>query len=136
LASVLLEVDQEEPQPWLLARVVDVLRKGGVVVVPTDTHVRLHFEPSTVDRLAYLLTLLGIVMCVVMRIRGDVKHRSPNPYLPAVVPAAPPAPPTASSEGEATPDEWGELDWDDPGWTPSPGATQSTDGPGDAPGSV
>ena len=37
MASVLLEIDPEDPQPWLLARVVDTLRKGGVVVMPTDT---------------------------------------------------------------------------------------------------
>jgi tRNA threonylcarbamoyl adenosine modification protein (Sua5/YciO/YrdC/YwlC family) len=37
VASVLLEIDPAEPQPWLLARVAEVLRRGGVVVVPTDT---------------------------------------------------------------------------------------------------
>jgi tRNA threonylcarbamoyl adenosine modification protein (Sua5/YciO/YrdC/YwlC family) len=37
VASVLLEIDPSEPQPWLLARVADTLRRGGVVVVPTDT---------------------------------------------------------------------------------------------------
>jgi len=34
---VLLQVDPVEPEPWLLARAVDVLRRGGVVVTPTDT---------------------------------------------------------------------------------------------------
>ncbi len=37
MASVLLEVDPLDPQPWLVARVVEVLRKGGVAVLPTDT---------------------------------------------------------------------------------------------------
>ncbi len=34
---MLLAIDRVEPEHWLLARVVDVLRKGGVVVFPTDT---------------------------------------------------------------------------------------------------
>ena len=32
-----LRIDPEEPEPWLISRVADVLRKGGVAVVPTDT---------------------------------------------------------------------------------------------------
>lgn len=44
-----------------------------MVVVPTDTEVRLHFEPSLVDRLAYVLTFLGIVACFVMWRRGPVR---------------------------------------------------------------
>jgi tRNA threonylcarbamoyl adenosine modification protein (Sua5/YciO/YrdC/YwlC family) len=32
-----LEIDPVEPQPWLLARAVQVLRDGGIVVMPTDT---------------------------------------------------------------------------------------------------
>ncbi len=35
--DVILEIDPVEPQPWLVARAVDVLRRGGVAVVPTDT---------------------------------------------------------------------------------------------------
>jgi len=34
---VLLTIDPRDPEPWLAARVVNVLRRGGVVVVPTDT---------------------------------------------------------------------------------------------------
>ena len=34
---MLLEIDAEEPEHWLVARAVQVLRKGGVVVLPTDT---------------------------------------------------------------------------------------------------
>jgi tRNA threonylcarbamoyl adenosine modification protein (Sua5/YciO/YrdC/YwlC family) len=30
-------MDPNEPEPWLLARAVDVIRRGGVAVVPTDT---------------------------------------------------------------------------------------------------
>jgi tRNA threonylcarbamoyl adenosine modification protein (Sua5/YciO/YrdC/YwlC family) len=35
--KVLLQIDPTEPEPWILARAVDVIRKGGVVVIPTDT---------------------------------------------------------------------------------------------------
>jgi len=34
---VILEIDPVEPEPWLLARAVQVLRHGGIVVMPTDT---------------------------------------------------------------------------------------------------
>ena len=34
---MILEIDPVEPEPWLLARAVHVLRDGGVVVMPTDT---------------------------------------------------------------------------------------------------
>lgn len=34
---MLLTIDPREPESWLIARVVNLLRRGGVVVVPTDT---------------------------------------------------------------------------------------------------
>jgi len=34
---MILEIDPEEPQEWLLARATRVLRDGGIVVIPTDT---------------------------------------------------------------------------------------------------
>lgn len=34
---MILEIDPIEPQPWLLARAAQVLRDGGIVVMPTDT---------------------------------------------------------------------------------------------------
>jgi len=34
---VLLEIDPVQPEPWLLVRATHALRRGGVVVVPTDT---------------------------------------------------------------------------------------------------
>lgn len=34
---MLLTIDPREPESWLVARVVNLLRRGGVVVVPTDT---------------------------------------------------------------------------------------------------
>ena len=35
--KVILEIDPVEPEPWLLARAVQALRGGGIVVIPTDT---------------------------------------------------------------------------------------------------
>ena len=35
--KMILEIDPVEPEPWLLARAAQVLRGGGVVVMPTDT---------------------------------------------------------------------------------------------------
>ena len=34
---MILQIDPVEPEPWLLARAVHVLRDGGIVVMPTDT---------------------------------------------------------------------------------------------------
>jgi tRNA threonylcarbamoyl adenosine modification protein (Sua5/YciO/YrdC/YwlC family) len=34
---VIVDIDPIEPQPWLVARAADLLRAGGVAVVPTDT---------------------------------------------------------------------------------------------------
>jgi tRNA threonylcarbamoyl adenosine modification protein (Sua5/YciO/YrdC/YwlC family) len=34
---VILEIDPVEPEPWLLARAAQMLRGGGIVVMPTDT---------------------------------------------------------------------------------------------------
>ena len=37
LNQVILDIDPVEPQPWLLVRAAQVLRGGGIVVMPTDT---------------------------------------------------------------------------------------------------
>ena len=42
-----------------------------MVVVPTENEVTLSFERSSSDVFFYLLTLLGIGMLIVLRIRGD-----------------------------------------------------------------
>lgn len=34
---MLIEIDPFEPEPWLVARGADIIRRGGVAVVPTDT---------------------------------------------------------------------------------------------------
>ena len=35
--KMILDIDPIEPEPWLLARAAQILRGGGVVVMPTDT---------------------------------------------------------------------------------------------------
>ena len=45
-----------------------------MVVVPTDTHVRLHFGRSKSDLFFHGLTLLGVVMAIALRIRGNIKY--------------------------------------------------------------
>ena len=34
---MIVEIDPVSPEPWLVARAADVLRKGGVAIIPTDT---------------------------------------------------------------------------------------------------
>jgi tRNA threonylcarbamoyl adenosine modification protein (Sua5/YciO/YrdC/YwlC family) len=34
---VLIQIDPDQPESWLVARAAEVLRRGGVAVVPTDT---------------------------------------------------------------------------------------------------
>ena len=58
-----------------------------MVVVPTSTNVSMTFEQSNLDRLAYLLTLLGIVYLVVLRRRGDVHHATAHPFVTTSVAA-------------------------------------------------
>lgn len=51
---MLLTIDPSEPEEWLIGRVAHVVRKGGVVVLPTDTvysFACLAGNPSAVERL-------------------------------------------------------------------------------------
>ena len=83
-----------------------------MVVVPTSTHVTMSFESSGVDKLAYLLTFLGIILMVFWRFKiGDVQHRSPHPFLPG------PAP-TPGFDDEWV--EYGAAPFDGPPPPPSP----------------
>jgi tRNA threonylcarbamoyl adenosine modification protein (Sua5/YciO/YrdC/YwlC family) len=34
---VIVEIDPVSPEPWLIARAAEALRKGGVAIIPTDT---------------------------------------------------------------------------------------------------
>jgi hypothetical protein len=77
-----------------------------MVVIPTDTHVRMEFERSRSDVFFYGLTLLGVALVIVARLRGDwnfprlatAASGAPPPPLPLLPPAAeldapPPSPP-------------------------------------------
>ncbi len=52
-----------------------------MVVIPTSTHVRLSYGAATVDYLAYLLTFIGIGLLVLWRVKGDVVHVGPHPFM-------------------------------------------------------
>jgi hypothetical protein len=52
-----------------------------MVVIPTDNDVTLSFGRSSLDVVAYVLTLIGIVFAVMMWRRGPVRHRSANPLM-------------------------------------------------------
>jgi hypothetical protein len=78
-----------------------------MVVIPTDTHVRMDFERSRSDLFFYGLTLLGVALVIFARLRGDWNFprlataaggAPPPPPLPLLPPAAeldapPPSPP-------------------------------------------
>jgi hypothetical protein len=52
-----------------------------MVVVPTSNTVRLDFERSTLDNVAYGLTVVGLLCLLAMWLYGPTRHRSPNPAL-------------------------------------------------------
>jgi hypothetical protein len=56
-----------------------------MVVIPTETSVHLHYdELNAIDMASYALTLIGIGLLFFFRFKvGDVRHRSPHPFLPA-----------------------------------------------------
>jgi hypothetical protein len=87
-----------------------------MVVVPTDTHVELHYGWTPVDLIAWLLTLLGIGGVVLLARRPDLE-----------VPAAP-EPVSTSVFGDDPP----EVDDDEPG----PSAAGARDEPDDLAGAA
>ena len=50
-----------------------------MVVVPTDTHVRLAFERSNTDLFFYGMTVLGIALALFARFRGDCELPQARP---------------------------------------------------------
>jgi len=61
-----------------------------MVVVPTSNEVTLSYAKTPLDWFFYSLTLIGIVLCVYWRRRGDVRYASDRPAwraTPALVPA-------------------------------------------------
>jgi hypothetical protein len=85
-----------------------------MVVIPTDTHVRMEFERSRTDLFFYGLTLLGIALAIFARFRGGwnfprlatTAGGAPPPPLPLLPPAAelgPPPPPSVPPLAHALP---------------------------------
>jgi hypothetical protein len=50
-----------------------------MVVVPTSTDVHLTYGRTSIDYVAYLLTLMGVALLVVMRRRGNPVYASESP---------------------------------------------------------
>lgn len=55
-----LHIDPIEPESWLVARVVQVLKRGGVVVLPTDTVYAFACALSNSDAIERLYGVKGI----------------------------------------------------------------------------
>jgi hypothetical protein len=95
-----------------------------MVVVPTSTHVYLHYDASTLDKASYFITFLGILLLIFWRWKGDVRHRSPHPFLTA-----------AADDDDA--DDWSaEPDWADPTTVDDLPVHGYWEGPDRPPGSV
>jgi len=115
-----------------------------MVVVPTDEVVTMRYDQSKRDYVFYFLTIVGLGLCVLWRVRGSVGLRAPDmagglwtspdpagappPPPMAYVPPAPPsrdAPDAAIDGGWVRPDEHGFDDdvtpLEDPGELGGPG---------------
>jgi tRNA threonylcarbamoyl adenosine modification protein (Sua5/YciO/YrdC/YwlC family) len=57
---MLMRIDPEEPEPWLVGRVAQTLRRGGVAVIPTDSVYALACLLSNEDAVARLYEVKGI----------------------------------------------------------------------------
>jgi hypothetical protein len=88
-----------------------------MVVVPTDTHVRMHYGYTGVDYLAYGLTAIGIVLVVMLfRLRPEWPLRPvepgadttgpDDPFGPEHGPVAPPDPDTMWSGAPPPEPDW------------------------------
>jgi hypothetical protein len=60
--------------PWRIA-------PNMMVVVPTDTTVEMRFGRTTQDWAFWVLALVGVGLCVLWRVRGDVVHAAEVPVL-------------------------------------------------------
>lgn len=79
--------------PWRVA-------PNLMVVVPTENHVELHYENTSVEWLAYALTFVGFVGLVGLVRRGRYRFRDPRP-APSVVGTPPVTPPLSSLDESA-----------------------------------
>jgi hypothetical protein len=80
-----------------------------MVVIPTSTHVKLHYGFTPADGLGYLLTLGGIALAVAFTRFGPVHFDDPHPDTEPVVSlgelgASPPPPPPPSRPPVTVPD--------------------------------
>jgi hypothetical protein len=84
---------------WRVTGAEGPYRAGAnhMIVVPTSTHVAMSYDSrSGLDWLFYALTLVGVGLCVLWRVLGDVRHRS---EIPSMV-NAPLVPPLPDPSGE------------------------------------
>lgn len=96
---MLLAIDRAEPEPWLIARVAQILRRGGIAVIPTDTvyalvcvlgdepAARRLYEVKQVDPSKRLSLLVGDIATASRYTRGianpvfrAMKRVLPGPY--------------------------------------------------------
>jgi hypothetical protein len=77
-----------------------------MIVVPTENTVELSFGRSGADWVFWFLALVGVGLCVVWRIRGDVRHRD---EVPGGWGPLPPEDPDAEPGHEDAPDHEAEL---------------------------
>jgi hypothetical protein len=68
-----------------------------MVVIPTDTHVRLAYERSGSDLFFYGLTIVGIALAIFARVRGNWNFPKLAPATPAGEPLPPPPPTSVAS---------------------------------------
>jgi hypothetical protein len=99
-----------------------------MVVVPTDTSVELSYGRSGIDYLAYVLTLIGIGLCVQWRREGDFDFDSPVPSFATV--GADDELADAGLDGDTGLDSAADLDTPDPG-VGRPDHVDQGDGEGD-----
>ena len=59
MATQLIEVDAEQPDPDAIARAAAVLRKGRVVAIPTDTLYGLAADPWNPSAVARVFAIKG-----------------------------------------------------------------------------
>jgi tRNA threonylcarbamoyl adenosine modification protein (Sua5/YciO/YrdC/YwlC family) len=85
---MLLSIDPLNPEPWLVARVVQALKRGGVVVIPTDTVYAYACSLSDRDAPRRLYEIKGISLAQRLSILvPDIKAASkyardiPNPVF-------------------------------------------------------
>jgi 6-pyruvoyl-tetrahydropterin synthase related domain len=84
---------------WRVSGADGPYRAGAnhMIVVPTSSHVTLSYDSRAgLDWFFYALTLLGVGLCILWRIRGDVTHRSVVPSFSTTTSTAAPVPVGAS----------------------------------------